>query len=103
MRRHEYGCIRNPDRVCYLCESSRDYKALRSEAIERSTANGETPIDDARTIHGAKELGELSSMVDGCPACLLALLRQSGVMAFKHFDYKAAVAEWHREQQHMNP
>lgn len=100
MRQHEYGCIRNPDRVCYLCESSHDYKALCAEAVARSTSNGdETPIDDARTINGAKELGELSSMVDGCPACLLALLRQSKVMAFEHFVYKDEMVKWYREQR----
>ncbi len=97
MRQHEYGCTRNPARVCYLCEQSHDYKALCAEAKARSTQDEFS--DEVRTINGAKELSQLSSMVDGCPACLLAVLHQSNVMAFEHFDYKKAVTEWYREQQ----
>lgn len=100
MRQHEYGCTRNPDRVCYLCEQSHDYKALCAEAVARSSSRDDhEPMPDARTINGVKELSQLSSMVDGCPACLLAVLRQSNVMAFEYFDYKKAVTEWYREQQ----
>jgi hypothetical protein len=97
MRQHELGCTRNPDRVCYLCEMRRNYRELTIQAKARSTPDKFS--DDARTINGAKELSELSDMVDGCPACLLAVLRQSNVMAFEHFDYKTNLDAWHREQQ----
>lgn len=97
---HEQGCTRNPDRVCYLCGQSHDYKALCVEAAARSSARDDhEPMPDARTINGLQELNQLSDMVDGCPACLLAVLRQSNVMAFEHFDYKKAINEWYREQR----
>ena len=99
MRMHEQGCTRNPNRVCYLCDQSHDYKALCAEAKALSSSRDDhEPMPDARNINGAKEISQLSHMVDGCPACLLAVLRQSNVMAFEHFDYKKEVAEWYREQ-----
>ena len=120
MRMHEQGCTRNPNRVCYLCDQSHDYKALCAEAkalssvaatfcqplvssspsgdLKRSKFAGTFSLRSARNINGAKEISQLSHMVDGCPACLLAVLRQSNVMAFKHFDYKKEVVEWYREQ-----
>ena len=94
MRQHEYGCIRNPDRVCYLCESIRNFKALAQEAKARSSEDAH----EHRNIHGAEELAELLEMVDQCPACLLSVLRQADVMAFNHFNYKDAVNAWHREK-----
>lgn len=94
MRQHEYGCIRNPDRVCYLCESNRDYKTL----VQAAKANSSEDEWERRNIDGPTQLEALSSMVDGCPACLLAVLRQADVMAFEHFHYKDAVNEWLREK-----
>lgn len=94
IQQHEKGCTRNPERLCYLCEETHDYKSLCAEAIKRSSENEV----DHRIISEAEDLMALSRMVSNCPACLLAVLRQSNVFAFEHFDYKTELTKYHREQ-----
>ncbi len=101
MARHERGCTRNENRVCYLCEQSRDYSAL--VAMLRLSPMGEWPDG-----HESKDpLGitpatfkKLREQLDGCPSCTLSALRIAGLHAFGMFDYKRELAVWHQEQSY---
>lgn len=98
--RHEATCCHNPKRVCGLCDCSViDFTALTKIAIEKSEVH-ESPIggQDYYSIKDRAVIGQLYSLVDGCPACLLAVLVQAKVYAFDVFNYKDELSEWHREQ-----
>jgi hypothetical protein len=66
MRRHELHCTNNPKRACRLC----------------ALGNGGNGCDIAEAVkilgtgHDAK-FKAMREFVDGCPACMLAVIRQS--------------------------
>jgi hypothetical protein len=97
---HETVCIANPNRACFLCQSGvggRDYKALVVEFKRRP----DVEYNDEHDVHEVKSndaISWLSSKVDGCPACVLAVLKQGKIMAFGVFEYKDQVRFWNREQ-----
>lgn len=41
-----------------------------------------------------EQVDEIRAAVSNCPACVLSILKQAGVFAFKHFDYNAEKSEW---------
>ncbi len=95
MRAHEIRCTMNPFRVCSWHEPKR----------------GQNPLDVlARRLRERPGLTEqdifwLHDAVDGCPACMLAALRQSGVEyhydsnSHRIFDYETAVKEYREAER----
>lgn len=82
MKIHEAGCTMNPDRVCRMHKFCEDSQKPMQEMIEAiSISNHE---------EGFKKLREL---VDGCPVCILAALRQSKSYEFD-FDFKKECTEF---------
>ena len=68
MKAHENGCTKNPDRECGMC---------------RVTETEQQPMDDLLKAFGigdAEGMKNLTDMAENCPACILATIRQSGVM-----------------------
>jgi hypothetical protein len=66
--KHERGCTANPERVCGMCDLA--HKAQQ-------------PMDVLIAALGAgDDLGmeRLDVQADGCPACKLAAIRQSGLL-----------------------
>lgn len=99
MASHEATCTLNPSRGCYLCghlSITPDIPALISEM--RKHADVYSNDDGTYEVKTNQPINWLYSKVDGCPACILSVLRQGKIFAFEVFDYKEAVAEWHREQ-----
>lgn len=100
MERHESQCFKNPERTCGLCSvraGGDKYAELTAELRKRS---GEGVPGSTNILDAAKEGVEwLRKEVDGCPACMLAVLQQADVMAFTDFDYKAERDEWYRAQR----
>lgn len=92
--RHEKHCTMNPKRECRMC------KILKNKTVPMKKLLQITP-----TTNATKELLEpLRGLVDNCPACILAALRQSGCTDYTLFDYKKEVeAFWAEvnEQQRM--
>ena len=74
MKRHEIGCTNNPARVCKLCSEGgvgpNDVADL--VAFFRGT-EGQDPQE---------RLKALREKTEGCPACILATLRQSGSLGY---------------------
>ena len=88
MERHERGCTANPNRICGLCERVDNQTKELKELL------------DALADGGIKAL---STLVEGCPACTLTAVRawnklNPGEDEGFYFDYKAAAAEWWKEE-----
>lgn len=92
IRRHEAGCTANTDRVCGMCAHARLQQKPLAELIPH-VADGEWGIK------------ELSNAVEGCPACILAAIRQSGINKncspeeYLWYDFKTAMTEWFQQQR----
>lgn len=64
MKRHEKNCTNNPDRSCRMCQFAGLATVPVKDLID-SLGNG-----------GAEGLKNLKEKADGCPACMLAAIRQ---------------------------
>ena len=96
MLTHEVSCTKNPQRKCFLCEESRDYASLIPQV---KTLGSKCQFNyHLLEVDGQESMDKISDLVDGCPACILAVLQQSGVMAWELFEYKKARDEWHKEK-----
>lgn len=74
MENHERKCVRNPVRVCFWGSEHRLYAApLAAEVRKRAPLTEE----DIAWLHD--ELYDEANMPEACPACMLAVLLQSGV------------------------
>lgn len=88
MKRHEEGCTRNPERQCGMC---------------RVRGRGPRPTGYVATLVRSLGRGDeagvaaLRESAGGCPACMLAAIRQSGLQykpdaedpgAWVAFDFK---------------
>jgi len=98
----------NPDRKCGVCKQPVDiaaaishipdllpYKRTTFEAGEMTFLGDwcwyEFPDGWAENF-----IATLEDEVDGCPACMLAALRQAGVAAYvmQKFDFKKRLEDW---------
>ena len=95
MRKHELACTANPDRVCGVCRHAGfNQKPL---SVLRACLNTRNPIV------GMEDLRDLS---ENCPACILAALRQAGILKFDpespppdiNFDFKAEIKDFWQTQ-----
>lgn len=92
MSRHEKGCTANPNRSCGHCREAGLPQHPMADLIKALGNGNESGVDNLR---------ELS---EGCPACMLAAIRQSGLQrpwsydgeGFRvKFDFKAEnIAFW---------
>lgn len=105
MLSHEMTCTKNPKRGCYLCDvpsSTFDYVRIAAEMIRRDdvtfAGEGDREREDAFETKSKDAITWLYGKVDGCPACVLSVLRQGTIYAFDVFDYKEELSEWHREK-----
>ncbi len=97
MERHELCCTMNPNRVCKTCglvggiqKPIKDLISIMPSPTEEDANQcGEGCMfgdENTERINGAIE--KLRDATDGCPACMLATLRQWGVCSNNSFDYK---------------
>lgn len=107
MELHESVCTLNPERRCRWridghSDGTRviDAAALASEIRSRAVSYplSSDPESPESTYLEKDDIYWLHDEVEGCPACMLAALRQSGVGEFHHahtgeliFDYQQAV------------
>lgn len=73
MRQHEIGCTMNPDRVCRCHEYAAPGTKARPVAELLVVLRENCDAED----HG---LAELRLAAEECPCCILAALRQSGLV-----------------------
>jgi hypothetical protein len=100
MKKHEVHCTANPDRKCGLCGRTEPIRELITGYKARFIV--ETQCDETYDFDFYKitwvgkpiTLNEIRDAVDGCPNCMLSVIRQSELNryffgdTFK-FDYKA--------------
>jgi hypothetical protein len=103
MLKHEKHCTANPQRECRLCESIENDKTDIVEIANRHKNDISTIIDASGfksiTINNPKLLEELFSESNGCPMCILTILKQIKCpCAVLNWDFKKAVSDFWIEQ-----
>ena len=89
MKRHETGCVSNPNRVCGFCARIGNTQEPIAELVNALGKGDKAGLDAVQAI------------CDCCPACTLAAIKQSGlqrsevdedgVFSFRvDFDFKKA-------------
>lgn len=82
MRRHEKSCTKNPARVCNMCNAA----VLQQKPIEvllfayrYDVENGKALFDGPESEGGTEVVPTKTlEVAEGCPACVLAAIRQHG-------------------------
>lgn len=95
MSRHEEVCTKNPQRKCRCCrfvdgvtQDIKDLIPLVPDLSDYKDENGS--FDDLLTKEANKALITLREKTKNCPACIMAVIRQSGipVTMVTEFKYK---------------
>lgn len=105
----------NPNRLCGMCKAARLEQqsmadlvaALRSKMVAKSDTDGEAVIDASEGFQ------ELQAISGGCPACILAAIRQADIhpsgwdpntpaVIGADFDYKKAVETFWADHSRWN-
>ena len=110
MRKHERACTLNPERICGMCAfaaiEQRPMTDIRACLPNRADYEPEPDVygfivytDLEKAI--AVSLEDLRKLTDGCPACIMAALRQQGIPipAARDFDFKAECQQWFNERR----
>lgn len=96
--KHEKACTNNPNRVCGICAIA----GYPLDMVQQPLADlmALLPDQDSREVDSMGEyfewllqatndaLPKLREATSGCPACMLAALRQSGLLSSVSFDFK---------------
>ena len=103
IQRHENACTMNPNRHCKMCEiAGLDQKPIEVlvDAIEDLKISQEADsfgMTISLTGDEKETIEQLRDIASGCPACMLAALRQSGIAEFVNWrfeDEKKDFWEW---------
>lgn len=88
MEQHERHCTANPNRECRMCEMNPDHvQRDMAEILNKGLCKTGCEISyDA-----------LVKATGGCPACMLAVLRQGGCFLDKDFNYQTAARKWRED------
>lgn len=116
MNTHEKHCTANPDRRCRMCDNYEGgspnnireivdelRKRFILETIKEYPYDGATEMTEtikAKWIGEPITIDEVRKLVDGCPNCMLAIIRQAKFAyhyfegtEFGEFDYKKEFSE----------
>ncbi len=113
MKKHEKHCTANPDRDCRVCDNMQTrewvekwrgyFKLLRTEDARCNDMGMETFVM-VWTDDKPRTLANLYDDTGGCPACTLAVMRQTGLgkwpanPEFGDFNYAKCRDEWWKER-----
>ena len=106
MKHHENNCTMNPNRKCGMCEYTENeqasivdlLKALKADILEYKKDNTFDRYNEVGTylmenVYSVP-LNKLRNVSEGCPACILAAIRQSGISQSIEFDFKKEKEEF---------
>ncbi len=85
MREHETKCTGNLDRQCNMCDQNQpDYAALVEKYKSQMKLNETETADDENTyititVEQKPDLDAIFDDCEGCPACVLTVLRGCGL------------------------
>lgn len=97
MEVHEKHCTMNPDRRCRMCGGNNVSKLLSLMPDPNSFYVQDIDFEvmqircQTDTQAGLQKVLEAT---DNCPACTLAVLRQSGTRFWVEWNYEKACKEW---------
>ena len=93
MEKHELSCTMNPNRVCRMCKMAQ---------IEQKTLSALIPLLPVfNTENPDPGKGEaIRAATNGCPACILAAIRQSTGGSHMAFYWKDESKAWIKEHSH---
>ena len=105
MNKHENGCTLNPQRKCKFCEGV-DLPEITEAIKNRYEIVDEKDKEYGFTFRKVNWIGEpvtlkeIETIADGCPNCMLSIIRQSGLVGYPFggdftFDYKTKCADWY--------
>lgn len=119
IRNHEGRCTNNPNRYCGACELPGLPAVIVPKLMARFTLSDNLEYDPTDPVYnpGANmdeklvtwinepiTLQEIRNMVDNCPACILAILRQSGLnrhyFHLEAFDFKMELKRFISEKNY---
>jgi len=98
--RHEKACTMNPNRACRMCAMRNLEQREMSDLLVILPNPNIIENDDILTLTNVGEveekMGELREATEGCPACILATLRQKEipVPAISSFNFTEECNEW---------
>lgn len=105
MNKHENGCTLNPKRECKLCEGTDIPKITESIKKRYHILDSENKeygfnFSTVQWIGEPVTIKEIEWIAGGCPNCMLAIIRQSGLVGYAFnddfkFNYKHRVSEWY--------
>lgn len=109
MKRHENSCTLNPKRSCGICKNiGVTPVALQKLMVPLLPIKAEFPdgmpdeeafkLYDAMSDRSKEAISQIRDASGGCPACILAALRQSGIPmgCFSDWKYKKEHEQfWH--------
>jgi len=109
MKRHETYCTKNPQRGCRMCNVAdtlvshkRIIEMLPVPVIEEGEF-GDKHLLNAEIINGVLRNLKADDDYIYCPACVLAALRQKGVLVRStEFDFKKECADFWKEHNERN-
>lgn len=90
MRKHEAACTKNPGRNCRFCVLLGEDQAPITELLRHIPDYMASSTSKHQEFEVPQSLRELAG---GCPACILATLRQSGGFGWVNFNYKEEAEE----------
>jgi hypothetical protein len=107
MAKHERHCTMNPARACRACRLIHGGNGPDAEGLRALVAilPSNVPVEFDANCNWTKEYEEFTQAIaaatpklreasDGCPACMLAAIRQAGIpVPLVDFDFKAEMAE----------
>lgn len=112
MEKHEAICTMNPERVCrwQIDGHSDGTKVLAIAPVASELAARATTGTDSRPhLLTQGDIDWLRDEVDGCPACMLAALRQSGISDIhwdanmnQIFDYDREIERLRKEERYRD-
>lgn len=88
MEIHEKHCTMNPSRECRMCHKAIDARAVTADMPELNILKSDPE----------QVLAKLRAICHNCPACILAVIRQSKstVLAYEFRFKEEAKARWER-------
>lgn len=91
MERHESGCTANPNRICKMCVMA----GLEQKSMEQlDAAIASVAVEPENYEEQKGQYDALREATQGCPACTLALIRQTKHVIYFCMDWAAESKQW---------
>jgi len=95
---HELYCTKNPNRICRMCQLHEDEQQPITTLLNTLPEPWRLTEDEGALVE--EDIEPLRNACLGCPACMLAALRQRGFSYWHYesvFDYKKEIQAYWKE------